>query len=46
MEGKSVLFKALGNLDVIPVCIRKRSSPHETVEAILDLLQESEAINL
>lgn len=46
MEGKSLLFKVLGDVDVVPVCIRKRKTPAETIEAILDLLSFSSAINL
>ena len=27
MEGKSLLFKLLGDVDVVPVCIKKRKTP-------------------
>ena len=46
MEGKSLLFKLLGDVDVVPVCIKKRKTPEQSVEAILDLLSFYEAINL
>lgn len=46
MEGKSLLFKVLGDVNVVPVCINKRKTPGEAVEAILDLLHSYEAINL
>lgn len=46
MEGKSLLFKVLGDVDVVPVCIRKRNTPQEAVEGILDLMSNFEAINL
>jgi malate dehydrogenase (oxaloacetate-decarboxylating) len=29
MEGKSCLFKALGNVDVVPICIKPRASHEE-----------------
>ena len=38
MEGKSLLFKLLGDVDVVPVCIKKRKTAEESVSAILDLL--------
>lgn len=46
MEGKSLLFKLLGDVDVVPLCIRKRPTVEKSVEAILDLLYHYEAINL
>lgn len=46
MEGKSLLFKLMGDVDIVPVCIDKRENVEDTVEAILDLVGEFEAINL
>lgn len=46
MEGKSLLFKLLGDVDVVPVCIKKRKTAEESVSAILDLLSHYKAINL
>lgn len=31
MEGKSLLFKVLGGVNVVPICINKRSSHQETI---------------
>ena len=46
MEGKSLLFRSLGGANVVPICINKRKSPEEAVEAILDLTSYFKAINL
>ncbi len=46
MEGKSLLFKLLGNVNVVPICIDKRPSVDETIEAILDVASYFKAINL
>lgn len=31
MEGKSLLFKVLGGVNVVPICINKRSTNEETI---------------
>lgn len=46
MEGKSLLFQALGGVNIVPICINKRKTPEETVEAILDLTSYYKSINL
>ena len=46
MEGKSLLFKLLGDVDVVPVCIKKRETVDESIKAILDLLSFYQGINL
>lgn len=46
MEGKSLLFKLLGDVDVVPVCIHHRETPQETVDTISKLLGNFNAINL
>jgi malate dehydrogenase (oxaloacetate-decarboxylating) len=34
MEGKSLLFKILGDVEVVPVCIYPRETPAAQIEAI------------
>lgn len=46
MEGKSLLFKVLGGVNVVPICINKRKTHQEAVEAILDVASYFKAINL
>lgn len=46
MEGKSLLFKVLGGVNVVPICINKRKTYQETIEAILDVASYFKAINL
>ena len=46
MEGKSLLFKLLGDVDVVPVCMFPRETPQEQVEDTLKLLGNFDAINL
>ena len=46
MEGKSLLFRSLGGANVVPICINKRKTPKEAIEAILDLTSYFKAINL
>ena len=40
VEGKALLFKLMGDVDVVPICIDKRENVEDTVEAILDLTGE------
>lgn len=40
------MFKVLGGVNVVPVCINKRKTHQETVEAILDVASYFKAINL
>jgi malate dehydrogenase (oxaloacetate-decarboxylating) len=46
MEAKSMIFKLLGNVNVVPVCINARKSPQEAMRAIMDLIHLYKAINL
>lgn len=46
MEGKSLLFKVLGGVNVVPICINKRKTYEQSVEAILDVASYFKAINL
>ena len=46
MEGKSLLFKLLGDVEVVRVCIYPRKSTAEEIQAIVNLLGNFEAINL
>ena len=46
MEAKSMMFKLLGNVNVVPVCINARKTPEKTIEAILDLIHLYRAVNL
>ena len=38
MEGKSLLFKMLGDVEVVPVCIHPRKNTNEEIRAIVNLL--------
>lgn len=46
MEGKSLLFKVLGGVNVVPICINRRNTHEEAIEAILDVASYFKAINL
>ena len=46
MEGKSLLFKLLGDVDVVPVCMYPRQTTQEQVEDTLKLLGNFDAVNL
>lgn len=46
MEGKSLLFKLLGDVDVVPVCMYPRETTQIQVEDTLKLLGNFDAINL
>lgn len=46
MEGKSLLFKVLGGVNIVPICINERKTYQDTVEAILDIASGFKAINL
>jgi malate dehydrogenase (oxaloacetate-decarboxylating) len=46
LEGKSLLFKLLGDVEVVPMCIYPRSSPEAAITAIIRLLGNFDAINL
>jgi malate dehydrogenase (oxaloacetate-decarboxylating) len=46
MEGKSLLFKLLGDVEVVPVCIYPRPNPAEAIQSIVKLLGNFDAINL
>lgn len=41
-----MLFKLLGDANVVPVCINRRKTPELAVEAILDLIHLYKAVNL
>ena len=41
-----ILFKSLGGVNVVPVCINKRMTSKAAIEAILDLTSYFKAINL
>lgn len=45
MEGKSVLFKSLAGIDVMPICIKEKN-PQEAVKVIRMLAPIFSAINL
>lgn len=45
MEGKAVLFKALGNVDAIPLCL-KTQKPEEIIKIIQALKNSFSGINL
>ena len=36
MEGKSLLFRILGGVEVVPFCMFTRKTPEEGVEAIIN----------
>jgi len=38
MEGKSLLFKLLGDVEVVPVCIHQRKKTVDSCKAIMNLL--------
>lgn len=46
MEGKSLLFKLLGDVEVVPVCMYPRPTTKEAVQAIIKLLGNFDAVNL
>ena len=46
MEGKSLLFKLLGDVEVVPLCIHQRKTTAKSVKAIMNILGHYEAINL
>ena len=46
MEGKSLLFRLLGNVEVVPVCMQQRKSPEGLTKAIFKLLSNFSAINI
>lgn len=46
MEGKSCLFKALGDVDVVPVCINPRKTATAEIAAIEDLIGGFAGVNL
>lgn len=46
MEGKCVLFKLLGNVDVMPICINKRQDVDEEIRAIKHYGTNYAAINM
>jgi len=46
MEGKSLLFKLLGDVEVVPLCIYPKENVEEEVSYISKLLGNFEGINL
>ncbi len=46
MEGKSLLFKVLGDVDVVPFCMYPRKSTDELIHAINNSAGYFRAINL
>lgn len=46
MEGKSLLFKLLGDVEVVPICMYPRPTTQESIQAIIKLLGNFDAINL
>jgi len=46
MEGKSLLFKLLGDVEVVPMCIHPRPTTEAAIDAIFKLLGNFDAINL
>lgn len=46
MEGKSLIFKLLGDVDVVPICMYPRSTPSAEIKSIMDLAGNFSAINL
>lgn len=46
MEAKSMIFRAFGGVQVVPVCINPRYNTNDTISAILDLVYLFKAINL
>lgn len=45
MEGKSVLFNALGGIDLMPICLKEKD-PHKLVQLIQMIAPAFSAINL
>lgn len=45
MEGKSVLFKSLAGIDVVPICIKEKD-PKEVIKVVKMLAPIFTAINL
>lgn len=46
MEGKALLFKLLGEVDVLPLCIYPRATAEEEIEAIANTVGNFMAVNL
>ncbi len=46
MEGKSLLFKLLGDVEVVPLCIYPRKNAQEEILAIINTVGNYSAINL
>lgn len=46
MEGKSLLFKLLGDVEVVPVCMYPKETPQKAIDSIINLLGNFDAINL
>ena len=46
MEGKSLLFKLLGGVEVVPFCMFPRANPQEQMEATINATESFMAINL
>lgn len=46
MEGKCVLFKFLGNVDVMPICVNKRADVEEEIKAIKHYGANYAAVNM
>ena len=46
MEGKSLLFKLLGDVDVVPICMHPRKDTETEIKSIRHLLGHFAAINL
>jgi malate dehydrogenase (oxaloacetate-decarboxylating) len=46
MEGKSLIFKVLGDVDVVPFCMYPRKSTDELIQAINNSAGYFRAINL
>jgi malate dehydrogenase (oxaloacetate-decarboxylating) len=46
MEGKSLLFKLLGDVEVVPFCMYPRKTTQEEVESIANSIGNFLAVNL
>lgn len=46
MEGKSLLFKLLGDVEVVPMCMYPRPTTEAAIKSIIKLLGQFDAINL
>lgn len=46
MEGKSLLFRILGDVEVVPHCINPKKTPNEEIEAIMNTIYNYQAVNL